>query len=102
MNEPTLLVVSVLMFIGAGPASTSGGIKVTTVAVLTLVLWSEVRGNIDVTAFWRRLPEKLIRQALAIVMLALGVLYIILGPLFVRTVTHHKTRRDSRRDDTQA
>ena len=73
MNEPTLLVVSVLMFIGAGPASTSGGIKVTTVAVLTLVLWSEVRGNIDVTAFWRRLPEKLIRQALAIVMLALVV-----------------------------
>jgi len=66
-------VISVLMFIGAGPASTSGGIKVTTVAVLTLVLWSEVRGNIDVTAFWRRLPEKLIRQTLAIIMLALAV-----------------------------
>ena len=34
MNEPTLLVITTLMFIGAGPASTSGGIKVTTFAVL--------------------------------------------------------------------
>ena len=48
MNEPTLFVISLLMFIGAGPASTSGGIKVTTVAVLSLVLWSEVRGNVDI------------------------------------------------------
>jgi trk system potassium uptake protein TrkH len=38
MNEATLLIVSVLMFIGAGPASTSGGIKVTTFAVLAYVL----------------------------------------------------------------
>ena len=45
MNEPTLLVITTLMFIGAGPASTSGGIKVTTFAVLGYVLWSEARGN---------------------------------------------------------
>ena len=38
----------------------------------------------------------------AIALLALGVLYIVLGPLFVRTVSHHKTRRDALRDDTQA
>ncbi|RLE26667.1 MAG: TrkH family potassium uptake protein [Actinobacteria bacterium] len=70
MNEPTLLVISILMFIGAGPASTSGGIKVTTFAILGLVLWSEVRGNTDINVFKRRLPERLVRQALAIVMIS--------------------------------
>ena len=73
MNEPTLLVITALMFIGAGPASTSGGIKVTTFAVLGYVLWSEVRGNADANAFNRRLPTDLIRQALTIALLSIGV-----------------------------
>ncbi len=73
MNEPTLLVITALMFIGAGPASTSGGIKVTTFAVLGYVLWSEVRGNADASAFNRRLPTDLIRQALTVALLSIGV-----------------------------
>jgi potassium uptake TrkH family protein len=71
MNETTLLGTSVMMFIGAGPASTSGGIKVTTVAVLTAVLWAEVRGEQDVNIFRRRLPTPMVRQALTIVMLSI-------------------------------
>jgi trk system potassium uptake protein len=73
MNEPTLLVITTLMFIGAGPASTSGGIKVTTFAVLGYVLWSEVRGKADVNVFRRRLPLNLIRQALTVALLAIGL-----------------------------
>jgi Trk-type K+ transport system membrane component len=73
MNEPTLLVITTLMFIGAGPASTAGGIKVTTFAVLGFVLWSEVRGNSDMNVFRRRLPSNLIRQALTIALLAIGL-----------------------------
>jgi potassium uptake TrkH family protein len=73
MNEPTLLVITTLMFIGAGPASTGGGIKVTTFAVLGFVLWSEVRGNTDMNVFQRRLPANLIRQALTVALLAIGL-----------------------------
>jgi trk system potassium uptake protein TrkH len=73
MNEPTLLVITTLMFIGAGPASTAGGIKVTTFAVLAFVLWSEVRGNPDVNTFGRRLPAALIRQALTVALLSVGL-----------------------------
>jgi trk system potassium uptake protein len=73
MNEPTLLVITMLMFIGAGPASTSGGIKVTTFAVLGIVLWSEVRGNNDVSVFRRRLPPNVIRQALTVALLSIGL-----------------------------
>jgi len=71
MNETTLLATSVLMFVGAGPASTSGGIKVTTAAVLAAVIWSEVRGERDVNIFRRRLPTPMVRQALTIVLLSL-------------------------------
>lgn len=73
LNEPTLFVISALMFIGAGPASTSGGIKVTTFAVLAYVIWSEVRGDRDVTVFRRRLPTPMIRQALAIALLSIAL-----------------------------
>jgi Trk-type K+ transport system membrane component len=73
MNEPTLLVITILMFIGAGPASTSGGIKVTTFAVLGYVLWSEARGNADVSVFRRRLPDNVIRQALTLALLSIGL-----------------------------
>jgi potassium uptake TrkH family protein len=73
MNEPTQLVITTLMFIGAGPASTAGGIKVTTFAVLAFVLWSEVRGNPDVNSFGRRFPSSLVRQALTVALLSIGV-----------------------------
>ncbi len=72
MNETTLLGTSVLMFIGAGPASTSGGIKVTTFAVLACVIWAEVRGERDVNVFRRRLPLSMVRQAIAIALLSVG------------------------------
>jgi potassium uptake TrkH family protein len=72
MEEPTLLGTSMLMFIGGGPASTAGGIKVTTFALLAFVLWSEVRGDADVNVLHRRLPAAAIRQAVTVVILAIG------------------------------
>ena len=73
LNEPTLLFITTLMFIGAGPASTSGGIKITTFAVLGWVMWSEVRGDAEVNIFRRRLPNAVVRQALTVALLAVGV-----------------------------
>lgn len=73
LNEPTMLFVSTLMFIGAGPASTSGGIKVTTFAVLGFVIWSEVRGRTDVNVFRRRLPRRVIRTAITVALLSVGL-----------------------------
>jgi potassium uptake TrkH family protein len=73
MNEPVLLFMTTLMFIGAGPASTAGGIKVTTFAVLGWALWAEVRGERDVNVFHRRIPDAVIRQALTVALLAVGI-----------------------------
>ena len=74
-REPTLNVMTGLMFIGAGPASTSGGIKVTTFAVLGFAMWSEVRGDNDINAFRRRLPVHVVRQAMTVALLSVGVVF---------------------------
>lgn len=75
LTEPTLTIMSGLMFIGAGSASTGGGIKVTTFAVLGFAIWSEVRGDSDVNMFGRRLPPHALRQALTVALLSVGVVF---------------------------
>lgn len=75
--EPeTLLVTDMLMFVGAGSASTGGGIKVTTFALIFLMVWAEVRGEPNVNAAGRRIPPFAQRQALAIAVIALNAVVI--------------------------
>jgi Trk-type K+ transport system membrane component len=71
MELETLFATDFLMFVGAGSASTGGGIKVTTFALLALMVWAEVRGDPNVTAFSRRLPAHAQRQAFAVATIAL-------------------------------
>lgn len=63
----TLVVESMLMFVGGGSASTAGGIKVTTLAVLALAVFSEAKGRQSVEAFGRRIPSDVQRVALSVV-----------------------------------
>jgi potassium uptake TrkH family protein len=72
MGETSWLVTDILMFIGAGSAGTTGGIRVTTFAVLVLMVTAEARGLSTVNAFRRRIPEGAQRQALAVTILGLG------------------------------
>ncbi len=73
MYEGSLLVTVVLMFIGGGSAGTAGGIKVTTFVLLFFVIWAEVRGERDVQAFERRIGERVVRQALTVALLSVGL-----------------------------
>jgi trk system potassium uptake protein len=72
MGETSWLVTDILMFIGAGSAGTSGGIRVTTFAVLALMVAAEARGLSTVNAFRRRIPQGAQRQALAVTLIGLG------------------------------
>ncbi|GAB6934572.1 TrkH family potassium uptake protein [Calditerricola yamamurae] len=56
-----------LMFIGGGPGSTAGGIKVTTLIVLILAVWSVLARREDVQAMGRRISRDVVFRALAIV-----------------------------------
>jgi trk system potassium uptake protein TrkH len=62
------LVSSMLMFIGGGSASTAGGIKVTTLAVLFLAAVAEARGAPSMEAFGRRIPRDMLRLSVSVVL----------------------------------
>ena len=52
-----------LMFVGAGPGSTGGGIKLTTFATLLLSMYSYAKHYQDLSIFKRRLPAEAQRKA---------------------------------------
>ncbi|MFC7375952.1 TrkH family potassium uptake protein [Brachybacterium sp. GCM10030268] len=70
MTAESHLLTELLMFIGGGSGSTAGGIRVTTFALLMLSIWAELRGNPDVEAFGRRIPQETIRQAIGVLVLS--------------------------------
>ncbi|MFD4422384.1 TrkH family potassium uptake protein [Agromyces sp. NPDC058484] len=72
MHDETWLGMDVLMFIGAGPAGTAGGIKVTTFAVLFFILMTELRGEGAVNIFGKRLSRAVHRQAITVVLIAVA------------------------------
>ncbi|WP_369056494.1 TrkH family potassium uptake protein [Kineococcus terrestris] len=74
LNSGSWLVADVFMFIGGGSASTAGGIKVTTFALLLMVMIAEFRGESSVSVFARRIPERVYRQALTVALVSVGVI----------------------------
>ncbi len=67
----TRLIVMILMFIGASPAGTGGGIKTTTLAVVAIFAFSSVKRCEDVNILGRRLAYDTLRRALSILVFAL-------------------------------
>ncbi len=72
MRDESWLVTDMLMFVGGGSASTAGGIKVATFAVLFLIVWGEMRGGSTAEAFGRRIPVNSLRQSLSVTFLAIN------------------------------
>jgi trk system potassium uptake protein len=68
MDGSTLLVLDMLMFVGGGSASTAGGIKVTTLAILFLAAFAEARGKQDLEVYERRIPSNTVRLAVSVVL----------------------------------
>jgi trk system potassium uptake protein len=85
LNGSTLVVGSMLMFVGGGSASTAGGIKVTTLAVLALAVFSEAKGRPSVHAFGRRIPSDVQRVALSVV--AWGSTIVALSTITIAQIT---------------
>ncbi|MBT5848796.1 MAG: TrkH family potassium uptake protein [Micrococcales bacterium] len=85
MDPASWLGIDLLMFIGGGSASTAGGIKVTTIAVLIFIIYTEIRGETAVNVGNRRLPRSIQRQALTLV--ALSATAILLTTLLFSATT---------------
>jgi len=73
MLNPTLFLIIILMFIGASPGSTGGGIKTTTFSLLILYVWSSLTGKKEINLFKRRVSPDIIPKALAVITLSLAL-----------------------------
>ncbi len=82
-REQTLFMMMILMFIGASPASTGGGIKTVTFAILIMNMHATIKDNSEVNIYGRRISEQTIKKALAIFMIAM--IFFVLGTLILVT-----------------
>ncbi|PBH94114.1 TrkH family potassium uptake protein [Clostridioides difficile] len=81
LRESSVFVMIILMFIGASPASTGGGIKTTTLAVLIITVRSFLSGKSDIEAFERRLAPSTIKKSLGIFVISISA--VIFGTLII-------------------
>ncbi|WP_226678719.1 TrkH family potassium uptake protein [Mesobacillus jeotgali] len=77
LKQSTLFLIIFLMFIGASPGSTGGGIKTTTFAVLIGAVKSQIRGREDVTFFGRRMDPGIIFKSLTVTLISLFLVVLI-------------------------
>lgn len=87
MHTQTHFIQDILMMIGGGPASTAGGIKVTTFAVLVLAVIAEARGDRDVEAFNRRIPNIMMRLAISVTLI--GILMVSIAVVLLLSLTDY-------------
>ncbi len=73
LTEAGILLTILLMFIGGSPGSTAGGIKTTTLAILVLNAFNSFRKTHSMVAFKRKLNDKTIKRAAAVVTIYMSV-----------------------------
>ena len=76
MSEMSKIMTILLMFIGAAPGSTGGGIKVTTFGILVMAIFSNIRGNEQTIVLRRRVSQVVVNKALSIVGLSMVLIFI--------------------------
>ena len=67
LSFQTKVLLGVLMLIGGGPTSTSGGIRILPVVILLATVISTLRGKNETIIFWRKISPVVIRRSLTIV-----------------------------------
>ena len=84
MNEGSLLFMILLMFIGAGSASTGSGIKLTTFLVILIAMYTYLKGRKEAVAFQETISSSIIHRALAITTISALLVF---GCVFLLTIT---------------
>jgi len=75
-QSETILLGTIMMFIGGGSAGTAGGIKVNTFVLLAFVIWAEIRGEQQVTIGRRAVAPAAVREALSVALLGIAVVVV--------------------------
>jgi trk system potassium uptake protein TrkH len=88
MTQSSLLLIVLLMFVGASPGSTGGGIKTTTFTTLIGAIWSQVRGKEDVIFYRQRIGYETIYKALTV---TFSALFLVMMITLLLTITERGT-----------
>ena len=83
-----LLITILLMYVGASPSGTGGGLKTTTLTALIAVIWNRIRANKQVTFFGRVIPKERLSVATSTFILYATVLF---AATFLLTLTEDLT-----------
>jgi len=83
LTNATILLMLVLMFIGASPGSTGGGVKTTSAALLFLMIWNRLKGNEDVNVFNRTIPREIVSRSISIIFASAFSIAIITSVLLI-------------------
>jgi trk system potassium uptake protein TrkH len=76
LATPVLIFFIFLMFVGAGPGSTGGGIKVTTFAIIVKSAIATIKGEKSVVFFKRTIPFNTIDKAYSIALFSISMIFI--------------------------
>lgn len=83
LSNSSILILLLLMFIGASPGSTGGGIKTTTFGVTLYVLRSLLQGRRNIAFGNRLIPPSVVNKALAIFITSGMILTLFLSLLYM-------------------
>ncbi|MBR0103364.1 MAG: Trk family potassium uptake protein [Selenomonadaceae bacterium] len=83
-EQITQLVMIILMFIGASPLSTGGGIKATTFFIILQSMWAVFRGKSEIIVFGRRISRELRDQAFAI--FTMGTIWVVTAGIILSII----------------
>jgi trk system potassium uptake protein TrkH len=75
-NSITKIIISLLMMIGGAPSSTSGGIRITSIAIIFLTIRSALRNKKDVISFYKKIDFQTIKQALTNIFISSIIVFI--------------------------
>lgn len=81
LRESTLFIMIILMFIGASPASTGGGIKTTTLAVIAMAVRAFIKQQDEITVFKKRINKYIFRKALGVFVIA--IITVVIGTYLI-------------------
>lgn len=86
LHEATLAAMIFLMFFGASPGSCGGGVKTTTLALLSAFAYSRIKRRRRVNLFRKSIPTETLNRSISLTLLSTGIIFVVIFMLLVGDV----------------
>ncbi len=91
LKDATVTMMIFLMFFGASPGSCGGGVKTTTLALLTAFTLSRIKKSRRVNIFKKSIPNETVTRSVSLVLVSIGIIGIILFMILIGdAVSNHE------------